>query len=213
MALLIMLLIIIALEMLDAGTKRFLVREGGVIEQLSAAGYLICIILLLYQGKKRLENASFFLINLFLLFLGLREFDFHCRFTTMGIIKTRFYISAEVPFSEKLIGAAVVLLFLFTVFYLFKHHFRDFLTGLVNKESWAVGVFLGVALMVISKIADSQADFVELVLGRVGVDWNPMSVNVEEVMELNIPIMFLLAIFSRFQKSKWSQRRNFSISK
>ena len=205
MALLIMLLTIVALETLDTGTKRFLIREGGLVEQLSAAGYFICIIFLLYQGKKRLENVSFWLMNLFLLFLGLRELDFHSRFTTMGITKTKFYVSPEVPFGEKLIGVVVSLLFLFTVLYLVKRHFRDFITGLVNKESWSIGIFLGTALMVVSKIADSQADLIELVCGLMGIDWNPMSVTVEEMLELNIPIMFLLAIFSRFQKSHKNQ--------
>jgi len=190
---------IVAFENIDSDTKYFLLREGGLIEQLSAVGYFICIFFFLFQGKKRLETASFLLLNVFLLFLGLRELDFHSRFTTMGIFKTRFYVSPDVPFSEKIIGTVVILFLIFTAIYIFKRHSKDFLTGLVNNKFWSIGVFLGLALMVISKIVDSQADFVELVLARIGVEWNPMSVNVEEMMELAIPIMFLFAILSRYK--------------
>ncbi len=203
-----MLLLIAGLEMLDSDTKLFFIKEGGLIELLSAAGYIVCIFFLLYQGRKRLESLSFWLTNLFLLFLCLREFDFHSRFTTMGITKTKFYVSPEVPFIEKIIGVVVTLLFFYTVLYLVRRHFRDFFTGLVNKKSWAIGILLGTILMIGSKFVDNQADFVELMLAMVGIEWNPISVNVEEVMELNIPIMFLCAILSRGKKSNKSSGLN-----
>ena len=201
-ALLVMVAGIVVLALLDPVTRNGLVRENGLIEQLSVVGYIVCILLLLYQGAGRLERPSYWMILLFLLSLCLRELDFHSRFTTMGITKTRFYISPHVPLYEKLIGLAVSLLFFYIVYYLFRHHFRDFMTGLFNRASWAIGVLLGGCLMVLSKGVDSQADAVEWLFGLVGIDWNPLSVNVEEMMELFIPVMFLLVIVNRFRRRK-----------
>lgn len=200
-AMLLMVLLMIALETLDTETKLYFVREGGPIELLSATGYFICILLMLFQGQKGLGHLSYWSVTLMLLFLGLRELDFHCRFTTMGITKTKFFVSPDVPLTEKIIGAAVLLLFLLTAFYLVKQHYRDIWNSLRKRSSWAIGLCLGIVLIFTSKFLDNQADLVEMLLGLIGIEWNPISVTVEEVAELNIPVMFMLAIMTGHSNS------------
>ena len=58
----------------------------------------------------------------------------------MGILKSRFYLSAEVPLVEKIIGLFVVLLLLWAVIKIIKNHFASTLAGLVELHERAVGV-------------------------------------------------------------------------
>ena len=66
------------------------IEEGGVIETLSVFGYFLCVLLMLLKGKwPYIKKYNYFLILVIL--LGFRELDFHKRFTTMGIFKSKFY--------------------------------------------------------------------------------------------------------------------------
>ena len=55
-------------------------------------------------------SITFSLIAVFIpvLLMGMRELDFHSRFTTMGVFKLRFFSSDTVPLSEKLIVTALL---------------------------------------------------------------------------------------------------------
>jgi hypothetical protein len=72
--------------------------------------------------------------------------DFHDKITTIGIFKTRFYISDKVPFSEMLIGTIVVGVLLYIVFIILHRHFKQFWLGLKRHSPHARGVLIAVIL-------------------------------------------------------------------
>ena len=93
------------------------IEEGGVIETLSVFGYFLCVLLILLKGKwAYIKKYNYFLILIIL--FGLRELDFDKRFTTMGILKSKFYLSNSVPVTEKLIGLLVIAILLYIFFLL-----------------------------------------------------------------------------------------------
>jgi hypothetical protein len=95
---------------LDGINRDLFFDEGGVVEVASAIGYFLCVLLILYKGKINYLRKHYYFILLFIM-SGFREQDFHKRFTTMGILKIKFFISPNVPLTEKLIGFLIVLLF------------------------------------------------------------------------------------------------------
>jgi len=75
--------------------------EDGFIEDLTVLGYILCAALILILGGWTFARKKALGILTILLLLTARELNFHTRFTTMSITKTRFYFSADVPFVEK----------------------------------------------------------------------------------------------------------------
>lgn len=199
--LLVLTTLIVILELIDLPLKNAIIKEGGIVESLSAIGYFVCIILLVCQGWKKEERQSYWHANLFLLFLGLREFDFHCRFTTMGITKTKFYLSPDASVVEKIIGAIFILLFLYLIIYLIKKHFKDMFSAIKQMKPHAIGICFGILFMCLSKTLDGLGRNLASIGVIIGNELKLIIVSIEEVMELGIPLMFIIAIMTRFRRS------------
>lgn len=169
------------------------IQEGGPIESLSAIGYFVGITLLVFTGKK---FTGYPYVIFILLLLGLRELDFHHRFTTMSLSKITFYISSEVPLQEKILGVILITLFLYALIRLAKAHFSGLRYALKQKEPPAIGVYLGVLLILLTKTLDGLARK----LAGVGIIMSSyleqLTIILEEVFELGIPLMFIIAILA-----------------
>lgn len=102
---------------LEGLNRDILLREGGIIESLSLFGYFLCAVLILYKGNLAYlkKYHYFFLLPVF---FGLREMDFDRRFRIMGIFEGKFYISRDVPLIEKTIDFMVIMLLLYSSYYL-----------------------------------------------------------------------------------------------
>ncbi len=169
----------------------FLASEESPIQIFSTIGYFTgFVITVILQWKGQISFG--FGAAVIFLSMGLREMDFHDRFTTMGIMKTRFYISDAVPLTEK-ISAAIILLSLsyFIAVFLIKN-FRPFLIALRATNKAALLTLNGIAFTILSKIIDSQP---YLLTGII-----------EETMELAIPYFFIFAllIFNKTEQNKQS---------
>lgn len=170
-----------------------LIREGGVIESLSALGYFLCVGAMLYRGGITFAKRYHYFIILTALF-GLRELDFDKRFTTMGILKSRFYTGDLVPLGEKFVGVAVILILLYVVYRIIKDHAASFASGVKNRVPWHLGALSVIGALVISKSIDG----LDRKLGDVGIAVDPLIATyfgtIEEVLELGIPLL----IFTTF---------------
>ena len=118
-----------------------LMGESGPIEVASAVGYFACALYMIARGGRDFLVSRGYFVVLTLLF-GFRELDFDKAFTTMGILKSRFYLSSDVPLQEKVIGLLVIALIVWTVFQLLRHHFTEFMRGLKQRAPVALGVAL-----------------------------------------------------------------------
>jgi hypothetical protein len=180
-------LIISLIAVQDEVLGMCLTSESGPVQIFSVIGYLMASITALFLQWK--ERVSFgYGAAVLLLAMGLRELDFHDRFTTMGIMKTRFYISDTVPLIEKIIGAVVLLgLTWITVSFLLKH-FRPFVTALRAGNKAVLLALHGIIFIIVSKFLDPSPSLVICAI--------------EETMEMAIPYFFLLAMFLSIKLQK-----------
>lgn len=194
-------ILLITVLLAVAGTIMFLgesaqwiVKEGAPIESATVWIYGIGILLLIW--KRPIEwIAGNFLAAIVILFLLLRECDFDKAFTTLGIFKKRFYLSAEVPVLEKAIVILILLLFFAVILTLLKKYgpwlSKNVLAG--HRSAW--GIFTAFSLAFVSKII---IDGLPRKLSGAGIETPEMiekyHVALEEVLELGIPISIVLAV-------------------
>ncbi|PWQ99878.1 hypothetical protein [Leucothrix pacifica] len=197
-----LLLVIYALTFsLDASGRDFWLSEGGIVESLSALGYFVCAALMLLMGGWHYVKKYHYLFMLVLLF-GMRELDFDKRFTTMGIFKSKFYASSDVPMIEKVIGLIVIAIFFYIVFRLVKNHLKDFITGVLRFSPAHLAVFFAMSFIFISKTLDGIARK----LGGFGITIE-QSASVyfqalEEILEMGIPVLLMLSVYLFLSRHK-----------
>jgi hypothetical protein len=137
------------------------------------------------------------------LLLGLRELDFHARFTTMGIFKTRYYISPEVPLAEKLVVSVIVIVISIVAIRYMRQKYSSFLEGFRQRSLPAMAIFLAGCSAVLSKSLDSFSGPIEWLISLFRNDISGMALQVmEESIELAIPAFILIAIYSSSPSDK-----------
>ncbi len=92
-----------------------LLTESGLIERASAFGYFACAVYMVAKGGPEFVRSRGYFVMLVTLF-GCRELDFDKAFTTIGILKSRFFVSSEVPLGEKLAGFIVISILIWSVY-------------------------------------------------------------------------------------------------
>jgi len=177
--------------------RGFWLSEGGIVETMSALGYFLCALLILYFGRwtyLKKYHYFFLIVNLF----GMRELDFDKRFTTMGILKSKFYVSDNVPITEKTIGLMVVALLVYIVVSIIKNHGKTFFYNMDLSSP----VDVGVILVFISLIAAKTMDGIGRKLSDFGLTINEQAMihfeTLEEVLELGIPMMLISTFYIYF---------------
>ena len=195
-------LLILCGLVLNLGERHGLLRmgESGPIEVASAVGYFVCVLYMIARGGRDFLVSRGYFVVLTLLF-GFRELDFDKAFTTMGILKSRFYLSTDVPLQEKVIGLLVIALIFWTVFQLLRNHFVEFLQGLKQRAPVALGVALIFFLLAFSKSIDGLARKLKPFGIETSAEVSRWAGSVEEVLELGIPIYMVLTFHA------WLSRR------
>ncbi|MFP3867740.1 MAG: hypothetical protein ACLFUU_06225 [Desulfobacteraceae bacterium] len=195
--------LIVFLDMCDSELRKTYIKEGGPIELPSAVGYFICLAMLFFPKAKDL--ASRCCIMFILLLFGLRELDFHVKFTPMNMEKIQFYLSPEVPVAEKLIGVVIIVSLLGCLFYLAKRHALDYIKALKKMEEYALGVFFGILFLVFAKTLDGlqrNLAFTDFTITREVIE---LTTVIEEVLELGAPVMFMIAIMAFFHRLSFTR--------
>lgn len=182
-----------------------IIKEGSIIETLTVVVYAI-VVLFLLQISFQQRASQYLPTSALVTLLALRELDFHTRFTTMGIFKTKFYISPEVPQVEKIVVSLLVLvLFLFLLAFI-KHHFASFLCNLQQGKPVTVAIAFGIGSAVLSKIIDNMSELFHPLC--FWYDPVVMTRAIEEVLELAIPCFFMVAIYY-FNGNRWLMANKF----
>ena len=179
---------------------KFFLGEAGPIERASAMGYFLCAGYMLLSGGREFMKRYNYIIVLVALF-GLRELDFDKRFTTMGILKSRFYLSSEVPPLEKLIGLIVIALLTWAAIKIVRNHLASTVANLVEFNERAVGVVMIFVLLAVSKSIDGIARKLKPSGIETSQQISFLASSVEEVMELGVPIL-MIAVFHSWLRSR-----------
>lgn len=191
-------------EMLPPNARSILVKEDGIVETLTAISYVAAAVLLLWQTATRhRERWSLFVV---VACMGMREMDFHKRFTTMSIFKSRFFSSSEVPMHEKVVGVLVTLALLACIFMMLKRWFLPFIKGLRQRNGIAWSVFGAAALLgTIKTVLDGLARKLEPLGIEVSESVCQVSGSAEEVFELVAAMLLLVAVAAAVRVSASSQ--------
>lgn len=189
------------LMVVPENTYEAMIKENGPIENLSALGYILGAIWLFIRSF-RIRNYDCLWSGVIILFLALRELDFHVRFTTMGIFKSRYYLSGDVPFGEKIIVTFIVSAMLITLIWFFSKHWKHLLSEIVKGKTWALSVATAIVLAVFTKMLDRlNSELSEFILKFTQIPTERLFQISEEVLELGIPILLLLAIASKREQN------------
>ena len=175
-----------------------------MIETLSALGYFLSALFMIVRGKWAYLKKYYYFFILVLLF-GLRELDFDKKFTTMGIFKSKFYLSSSVPWSEKFIGLLVVGLLLYIIVSIVKNHSKDFLLNIKNFSPVYIGSLLVFLVLFVAKTLDG----IGRKLGDFGFVMEEEYVSyfeaIEEILELGIPLLIIATLFIYFSRQNSSE--------
>ena len=181
---------------LDDTTRKSLLSEDGPVEIASAALYFVCCAYALIRGGGAFLKKYPYSIVIPLLF-GMRELDFDKRFTMIGVLKSKFYVSPQEPLQTKLIVIALGLAVIVLILLMLKRHFADFWGGVRNRTAFGLGMLLVLTMLVVSKSLDG----LERKCTSIGLSVSPLiakySSVAEEIIELGIPVI-MLVLFSHY---------------
>ena len=170
-----------------------LTEEGGLIENLTVWLYAILIVFLVFWARVR-ATCNKVLCPLVILMLIFRELDFDKQFTKMGIFKSKFYKSAEVPVIEKIVAVLVITAILGVVLVLLRHNKEWLVQGVRQRLRVQSGIVVALLLAGFSKLV---LDGLPRKLEKAGIGANELLRAhhdvYEEVLELAIPVSLLLA--------------------
>jgi hypothetical protein len=173
-------------------TEKFWLEESGPVETFSALGYFICASVAICWFGRRLRRQWYLVVVLLL--MGMRELDFHSRFTTMGVFKLRFYTSDAVPGTEKLIVATLLLGLGVSFLLAVRREAPTILRAVRERSTVVIGVAWGIALAVLSKAVDGLPRKLAAI-HLTAPDWViELAADAEEILELGIPVMFMTAL-------------------
>jgi hypothetical protein len=194
--------IIFGLSIFLSGHERdLLIEEGGIVESMTVILYSLCAVQILYFGGYSFQRKYYYFVTIVVL-MGLRELDFHSRFTSMGIFKARFYTTASISPVEKLIGFSVIAYLIWIAVALFRYHRRDFILEFKDRSLLSFCILGAACLVAVSKTLDGLSRK----LKSIGVslkDQDSMHFTaLEEVMELGIPIALILSFHIYFQRKQ-----------
>jgi hypothetical protein len=186
-------------ELTGLGAKSTLFQESGPVETLSAVGYFLGFMLLLFQLIRHRKPAGWSLCVVLLCFCA-RELDMHKQFTTMSIFKSRFYSSSEVPMGEKGIGLLVIIALIVCLFHVLRTYFLPFVKGLRQRKACEWSVLFALALLAVSKSLDG----LERKLKPLGIVVDDACRNfstvLEESLETAAPYLLIVAIMGPFSR-------------
>lgn len=179
--------------------EHILLTESGLIERASAFGYFACAAFMLARGGQQFIRYRGYFAVLVTLF-GCRELDFDKAFTTIGILKSRFFVSPDVPLGEKLAGFIVISILIWSVYKILSQHFKSFLSDLRERTPEAIGVAIVFFLLAFSKSIDGLPRKLQPLGIEVSAETNAFFGALEEVLELGIPVYIALVAHAWFKR-------------
>ena len=177
-------------ESLSLEARKQFLSENGPVENASWIAYFVAAF---FVVLKTIKNPNRWSMAVAAMLLGMRELDFHERFTTMGIFKSRFFISPDVPVGEKLIALLVAAAIGVTLFFMAKNHLKIFVSRVRSGEGASLSFLLAGALMVFAKSIDGLSRK----LGLFGIESSDATGQVfnsiEESFELTVALLIVVA--------------------
>lgn len=188
-------------------TRSLWFREGGVVETISAAGYFITALYILFLGNSRyLKQHSYFFVMLLL--FGMRELDFHKRFTSVNLFKSRLYLGDIGSTADRIIGLIVIAIVLYVAFSIIKNHWRLFVQNVKIHEDIAMGSLAVILLLGFVRSLDGMGRKMLSFGIALNDNCKVHIVDLEEILEMGIPLMLFILFAVFLARHPENKRRN-----
>ncbi|MBA3034993.1 MAG: hypothetical protein FP814_00710 [Desulfobacterium sp.] len=192
---------IYVLYFLDGYARVHIIMEGGLVETATALGYFLSVLYIAYKGRLPFFKHYYYFYILILLF-GFRELDFDKKFTKIGILKTRFFVSPDVPVMEKIFGLILISLLIYLGYYILKNHIKSFVQDFKKKSPVSLGILIIAILLIFSRVVDGMSNTLKHLSfemrSMLPTDFSAL----EEITELGIPIFIILTFYAYFKHYK-----------
>lgn len=190
-------LLSLSVSALPEQTAGEVIREGGIVQSMSALLWLVVALLVLVNG----QTAKHLTLSSLPLFCGMRELDLHREWTTDSVLKSKYWLTDMAATNEKIMAGVVLIIFLILMLSALKFYMADFLIALRAREEFAVSIFFSLILLFISKIF---LDGFTRKMAAFGIEINPPIhvVIAEEVMELTAAALVMNAFIARLRDKK-----------
>ena len=199
--------LILLIESADAATQAMLLREGGVVDLVSVLGLFGCLVLMFFKGGARHLKQCWYMYVM-VGTLACRELDFHSRFTEKAVTSMRFYRSAEIPFLQKVVVLAIVILLLNALYELWVRETPRFMRALRQRDLFSISSISLLTALVMCVLMDGFRRHLAFVGFEVSASLVAFVGRIEEVMEMWIPVLTAMSIVEwfRFVRLEWAQR-------
>ena len=184
----------VGINLLPPDLTLLMVVENGPVEMLSAVG-LLAAAFWLFCRVGRDASGQPISAGILVLLLGLRELDFHARFTTMGVFKTKYYISPAVPAGEKAIVSFIMICILIIAVRYLTHNFGRFVLALRQRQPAALAILAAIGYGLLGKGLDSFSTPLEPIIALFSSNPKLFLRTAEECVEFGAPICILLALY------------------
>lgn len=170
-----------------------LLRENGVVESISMAGWFAAAAGMLIYAIRKPWRAGLSLAYFFIL-AGLRELDFHNRWTAVSITRTRFYTGSADGWPVKI----VIMVFLGITLWMAARAAMTWApvlwASLKKKQISARMLVLAIGLVFVAKELDSLPRLILKAGGEVSENARHILTIAEEVLEMGIPILVVISL-------------------
>lgn len=184
----------VGINLLPPDLTLLMVVENGPVEMLSAVGLLAAAFWLFCRVGHDASGQPIS-AGVLVLLLGLRELDFHARFTTMGVFKTKYYISPAVPAGEKAIVSFIMICILIIAVRFLMHNFSKFVLALRQRQAAALAILAAIGYGLLGKGLDSLSSPLEPIITLFSSNPKLFLRTAEECIEFGAPICILLALY------------------
>lgn len=179
------------------------VAENGMIESLTVFFYVVAILVVIFAGTQMKGSTKCALV-IMLAYMCMREMDLHKSVSSESILKSRFWLGAHIPVTDKLLAILILLPVLWMLFYFIRHCARTFFRELFNKEGHAITILVFFIVLGISKCIDRSLNVLTELYKMHFPDWLiALQVSQEEFLECLLPILIIVACWQYMQHRKW----------
>jgi len=177
----------------DTDQKQQLLKEHGLFESLTVYLYILCLILILFFWSWQKIISKWYLPTLIVLF-AFRELDYDKVYFTHGVLKSRQYFSDLVGAPELFLSITVLFFLIVVLLFIILKERNNFIVGIKNLHQSQLAILTSIFLILLTKTIDGAER-------KFGIDLSGsierLTMIIEEVGEMGIPIMFAIAIISR----------------
>jgi len=186
------------MSFMDADEQRKLLTEHGLFESLTVYLYILCLILILIFWSWKKIISKWYLSALIILF-ALRELDYDKAHFTHGVLKSRQYFSDLVGLPELIASISILIFIVLVLGSIIIKEKDSFIEGIKSLKQSQLAILASIILIIVTKTIDGAER-------KFGIDltasYERLTLIIEEVGEMGIPIMFAVAILSWRNKNQ-----------